>query len=80
MAHKRKRRVSGGSNTALWIVAGVAGAFALYEIMKPSTAASTTIIRAAPVSSSTATTTAEVAAGASVLSTIANDIFGDDNS
>jgi hypothetical protein len=77
---KRKRRMSGkGTNTALLIGGGLLAAFALYEIMKSQTPATTIIRTTTPVStSSSATTAAEIAAGSSVLTDIANNIFSDD--
>lgn len=75
---KKRRRVSGNTaKTVLWVGAGVAGAFLLYNFMK-SQQPQPVVIRQTPTgnTSSAATTATEVAAGASVLTTIANDLFG----
>lgn len=69
------------TTTLLWIGGGLAGAFILYELLKGQTPATTIIRTTTPVpTSSAATTAAEVAAGAGVLTTIANDLFGDSDS
>jgi hypothetical protein len=76
MATERER-VSGSTANTLLIVGGVIGvAFIAYEVfMKPTT--TTTVIKTTPsTTSSAATTAAEITAGASAVTTIANDLFG----
>jgi len=74
----KRRKVTGTATTLLWVGAGVLGVFAIYELMKSSQPATTVIKTTTPASSSAATTAAEVTAGATVLTSIATDLFGDD--
>jgi hypothetical protein len=75
MAHKRKR-VGEISTTAL-VLSGIAVigiGFLIYNASKPAT----TVIRTTPVSSGAGTTAAEIAAGASVVNTLVNDLTPDE--
>jgi hypothetical protein len=75
MAHKRKR-VGEVSTTALVLggIAVIGLGFLIYNANKPAT----TVIRTAPASSGAATTAAEIAAGASVVNTLVNDLTPDE--
>lgn len=72
--------MSGTTQTVL-IVGGLVGVAAIAYFMMNRPAQATTIIRTVPTgTSSTALTAAEIAAGAGLATTLANDIFGDDGS
>jgi hypothetical protein len=76
MAHKRKR-VGEVSTTALVLggIAVIGLGFLIYNANKPAT----TVIRTTPpASSGAATTAAEIAAGASVVNTLVNDLTPDE--
>jgi hypothetical protein len=76
MAHKRKR-VGEVSTTALLLggIAVVGIGFLIYNANKPATP----VIRTTPTTSSATTTAAEIAAGASVVNTLVNDLTPDED-
>jgi hypothetical protein len=75
MAHKRKR--VGEVSTAVWVLGGIAVLGIGFLIMNQSKPATTTVVRPA-VPSTSATTAAEIAAGASVVNTLVNDLTPDE--
>jgi hypothetical protein len=81
MHHRKKRRVSGSGTNTVLIIGGIAVVGVIAYMMLNKSQPATTIIKTpTPTNSSTATTAAEIAAGAGLATTLANDLLGDDNS
>jgi hypothetical protein len=76
MAYKRKR--VGEISTTVWVLGGVAVVGIIFLAMNASkTAAPPVVLRTIP-NTSAATTAAEIAAGASVVNTLVNDLTPDE--